>query len=322
MTTLNSNILLYASFQDFDKFSQQVRDWDLDFRQLDCGKFSAELLQLRSETVQMSYAWFNRVLDQRGHSPAGLWTFAFPNSASIPLIWRDRGVGKNTILVYRPGDEIDCASRAGFSVTTVSFTRETLDGMCQSLELPNIKTLLNDKDMVCCEQADMAGIIKQTHELYCFLKANPSQANSVALNNELKIEISQRLLFALASRNSVAITNRVADRGGVLSKALEYIEYFEYEPIKIMDLCQNLSVSERTLQYVFQKRYGVSPKTYINALRLNHVRKELLNAAKKVESIGHVANRWGFWHMGQFAADYRRMFGELPSETNTVRGPP
>jgi AraC family ethanolamine operon transcriptional activator len=31
--------------------------------------------------------------------------------------------------------------------------------------------------------------------------------------------------------------------------------------------------------------------------------------------IADVANRWGFWHMGQFAADYRRQFGELPSET-------
>ena len=28
-----------------------------------------------------------------------------------------------------------------------------------------------------------------------------------------------------------------------------------------------------------------------------------------------VANEWGFWHLGQFAADYRRHFGELPSET-------
>jgi AraC family transcriptional regulator, ethanolamine operon transcriptional activator len=32
-------------------------------------------------------------------------------------------------------------------------------------------------------------------------------------------------------------------------------------------------------------------------------------------TIGDIANTWGFWHMGQFAADYRRQFGELPSET-------
>ncbi len=27
-----------------------------------------------------------------------------------------------------------------------------------------------------------------------------------------------------------------------------------------------------------------------------------------------VANPWGFWHLGQFAADFRRQFGELPSQ--------
>ena len=38
------------------------------------------------------------------------------------------------------------------------------------------------------------------------------------------------------------------------------------------------------------------------------------------QAIIDAASRWGFWHMGQFAADYRRKFGELPSETrNRVR---
>ena len=31
--------------------------------------------------------------------------------------------------------------------------------------------------------------------------------------------------------------------------------------------------------------------------------------------VADTANARGFWHMGQFAADYRRMFGKLPSET-------
>ena len=31
--------------------------------------------------------------------------------------------------------------------------------------------------------------------------------------------------------------------------------------------------------------------------------------------IRDIANRYGFWHMGQFAADYKKLFGELPSKT-------
>ena len=45
------------------------------------------------------------------------------------------------------------------------------------------------------------------------------------------------------------------------------------------------------------------------------VRKLLRIAEPKRFSIADAANRWGFWHMGQFTADYRELFGELPSKT-------
>ena len=32
-------------------------------------------------------------------------------------------------------------------------------------------------------------------------------------------------------------------------------------------------------------------------------------------SVADVAASWGFWHLSHFAADYKAMFGELPSET-------
>ena len=63
----------------------------------------------------------------------------------------------------------------------------------------------------------------------------------------------------------------------------------------------------------FREHFGVTPKTYLRAFRLNCVRKDLLVAAPKTP-IADVANRWGFWHIGQFASDYRRQFGELPSQ--------
>ena len=35
-----------------------------------------------------------------------------------------------------------------------------------------------------------------------------------------------------------------------------------------------------------------------------------------IASYSHdVAARWGFWHLSQFAVDYKKLFGELPSRT-------
>jgi AraC family ethanolamine operon transcriptional activator len=52
----------------------------------------------------------------------------------------------------------------------------------------------------------------------------------------------------------------------------------------------------------------------MQAVRFNGVRKELVEAGLDVK-VADVANKWGFWHMGQFAADYRKLFAELPTET-------
>ncbi len=77
-------------------------------------------------------------------------------------------------------------------------------------------------------------------------------------------------------------------------------------------------VSWRTLDYAFREVFGVTPKQYLQATRLDCVRKELCRNGPAVK-ITEVAAEWSFWHMGKFAADYRRQFGELPSETLQLR---
>jgi len=63
------------------------------------------------------------------------------------------------------------------------------------------------------------------------------------------------------------------------------------------------------------ERFGVPPKAYLHAIRLNGARRELWHADPQKDKIADVVNHWGFWHMGKFARDYRRHFDELPSHT-------
>jgi AraC family ethanolamine operon transcriptional activator len=86
------------------------------------------------------------------------------------------------------------------------------------------------------------------------------------------------------------------------------------EPLSLLDLCRELGVSERTLHYAFQEVRGLSPMAYFRAFRLNGVRQEL-KTAPDTATVREIARRWGFWHTGEFAAAYRRLFGELPSQT-------
>jgi AraC family ethanolamine operon transcriptional activator len=86
-------------------------------------------------------------------------------------------------------------------------------------------------------------------------------------------------------------------------------------PLSVLDLCRELGVSERALHYAFREVRGLSPMAYFRASRLNAVRQELKTAPAGTASVHEIAQRWGFWHSGEFASAYRRQFGELPSQT-------
>jgi len=62
-------------FDDFDRFADATRGWDLDFRQLDRGPLSAEIFQVCSRESVLMRVRFSRALDQRGCSPHGFFTF-------------------------------------------------------------------------------------------------------------------------------------------------------------------------------------------------------------------------------------------------------
>ena len=95
--------------------------------------------------------------------------------------------------------------------------------------------------------------------------------------------------------------------------ALDHVRNHERQPLTVGDLCEVTKSSERSLQYLFKDHFQVSPKQYLLAQRLDGVRRGLRGASDR--QIGEVAGEWVFAHLGQFAAKYREVFGELPSQT-------
>lgn len=83
---------------------------------------------------------------------------------------------------------------------------------------------------------------------------------------------------------------------------------------KTTELAEQAGVSVRTLQSATQAICGMSPHRYSRVLRLWSVRKQLRKGSG-LRSVKSCAIAHGFWHLSEFAASYRAVFGELPSET-------
>jgi AraC family ethanolamine operon transcriptional activator len=99
--------------------------------------------------------------------------------------------------------------------------------------------------------------------------------------------------------------------------AIEYLRATDLGSLTAPVLCAEVGVSQRTLEYAFQERLGTSPVAFIRRLRLHAVRRALLAAERGGATVTEIAMTFGFYQLGRFAAEYRAIFGELPSATLT-----
>jgi AraC-like DNA-binding protein len=94
--------------------------------------------------------------------------------------------------------------------------------------------------------------------------------------------------------------------------AEEHMRAHAGEALTLADMARAASVSIRTLSAGFQAWRGTTPMRHLREMRLTGARDDLMRGRAAVSD---VALRWGFGHLGRFAADYARRFGEPPSAT-------
>jgi len=309
------SFILNDRFTDFEEFAQATRAWDLDFIQLDRGNFETEIIQVGVDDFLLTQASFSRFIDQKGSSPPGLWTFAILTNESSPIIWRGRKISNKSVMIYAPGSEIDAQSRPGFDVYTLSYPESLLDELAQMFEIPSFRKLIESSDLVTAKSSELSKCREQTKRILSTIKEQPKKLNSKVMLDEMSFSLPQQLIFTLVLSRHEYHKPSKRKRDRALRRAKAYLREHGKKPVNVSDLCRVTEVSERTLRYAFLEQFGTSPKSYLLAMRLNGVRRQLRNADPSSATIADVANHWGFWHMGQFAADYRRLFGELPSET-------
>lgn len=97
-------------------------------------------------------------------------------------------------------------------------------------------------------------------------------------------------------------------------KALELLERDPASSRSIAELASACGVARRTLQKHFMRFLGRTPRQLLREVRLDRVRQALL-CARPQERVSDIACRCGVAHLGRFAAEYRRCYGETPSAT-------
>ncbi|WP_237573419.1 AraC family transcriptional regulator [Mycolicibacterium lacusdiani] len=105
-------------------------------------------------------------------------------------------------------------------------------------------------------------------------------------------------------------------RGAVVQAAIDYLEDHLAEHITMSSVSGAVHMSVRAVQQGFHEQLGMTPMTYVRERRLERVHAELMDATPADGiTVTAVAERWGFHHLGSFGSEYRKRWGESPSQT-------
>ncbi|MFY9955316.1 helix-turn-helix transcriptional regulator [Bradyrhizobium sp.] len=99
-----------------------------------------------------------------------------------------------------------------------------------------------------------------------------------------------------------------------IMKAVDFMRANLHQPLTLSEVAEATGISVRSLQYGFRRFRNITPLAYLREIRLEAAQAELSSPLNML-SIKDVALKWGFTHMGHFAARYRAAYGEMPSET-------
>jgi AraC-like DNA-binding protein len=259
--------------------------------------------------------YFEKPYHQRGCTAQDALTIGLIEEEMNEVTTPDGAVQQDDILCFPSGRELSAVSQANFKGYSLSISNTLLDEVAESCGLQVGASIGTVQQVLHCSRSDMNSLRSELRRVSRSLTQIKTVDNSSEIIRDLEFNLIRHLLLTITESrptDRLKLTNR---RQIVLQRARDYMEANTDKPITVLELAQASGSCVRTLEYVFRDYFDVTPKAYLKSRRLVAVRHELLRSLHSKSLINEIANRWGFWHMGQFAADYRRFFGELPSET-------
>ncbi len=307
---------------DVDDQAANITAWYQEYDQIRAGKFYGAIREIWLGQIQFFLETTSHALRQTCVVWPGAFWFGLPRFDSPGAFVNSAPLNKEAIAVRPGGQDFELLTPDSYDILGVVIQEELLERHAALADRTDLMEMLRKGESFPISLERKTAFWRQLSNILAkACRMGETTALSSAVCDVLAEELVTGLLDLFSDGTEpVKPRQSCLSHRKVVSRAREYMLSRPDQMISVVDLCENLHVSRRTLQNCFQKVLGVCPTTYLKALRLNAVRRELRNRESDSITVQDVAANWGFWHMSQFAVDYRHMFSELPSETLKARG--
>ncbi len=300
---------------DADEFGETMRDWNIEMTQLQPGACKIAAVVVPLGPALICSARYDQALLQHVSPPDGCLSVNRPGRGSEPVALHGHDVEAGEVFVSGCGAEVETVNRGVLFPTTLSVRFDFLHAQTHWL---NDGPLLSRRGMQLHSPGEQwtSNFLDAMEWIFAAVNEYPDMVGREDVRGSLLDQLLVRVnaLGAADAPLSDKRATRSARRQAV-ERAREYIRVNLTEPIRLSDLCKHAHAQARSLEYGFREVVGVSPIAYIRATRLHRARRLLRSTAVRTRSISEIALDCGFWHLSQFAVDYKQLFAESPSVT-------
>jgi AraC family ethanolamine operon transcriptional activator len=280
------------------------------FDQLERGRFEGHLVEVSWGAAALQRERWGRGVRARSDRPSGYVAFAVTEAAG-DVRWCGVALAPGDLLQVDGPWEL--TSSGWFELTAFAVDGARLLEMEDQLSGGAERADRFGNSRVRTPQA--ARLATQIRRLLATLRSAPAGAAELAAaeSDLLHLAASLRRAFDLRRQGIAWVTP--SKRRLAVRRIEEYLDAHGEAVPSIATLCAIAEVSERTLEYAFREHLATTPVKFLRLRRLNRVRREILDPETGADGIAAAARRAGIYDLGRFSGDYRRLFGELPSET-------
>lgn len=294
-------------------------NWEQRYDQLSGGRFDGSMQELRFPSFTLIRETSNRVLLQKGCTPHGVFAIGTLMTLGESGYHCGELMSTRTAALLEPGTEFEIRTPESFDLVAAVFSPRDL---AANLDDPSLDYLELEAELRRSSKtigpANAAAMSNFLQRAYASAQDTPDYLMIPSNLRQLEEEFYGQLIETLRLARGPEVHALCPNRERIVRRFRALLDASPESALNITEICGQIGVTRRTLQNATQEVFGISPQHYLKAIRLNAFRRALKVREPQRESIGDVAARWGFWHLSQLAQDYRKLFGELPSQTPCI----
>lgn len=291
--------------------------FQLSITQISSGCFDGKLLLAKIGGIFFLRGSFNQLVLIQGKKPTERIMFSFTLKAQDrELLAHGREIPLDYLYGFDPEQEVHLVSPNNYQIAVVGVEQVEFFRQAQQVGRDDLDESWLRRNWMQLRSESLANLLSYLHQVYYLIESQSDFLQRSQTHTLVKSDLIPLLVDAISFPPSEIFGDLpFFQRIELVKQAQQWMQDNIQKPVTLKHLCHALHTSKRTIIYGFKDIFGIGPMTYLKIQRLNGVRRALLFADPEIDTVSNIAHQWGFWSLGHFSRDYKKMFGESPSKT-------